>query len=174
MLKYIVIFVEGVDDKRFFERVIQPVFEEKDYGVLVWTYQNEQPRKVRSFLQNIMQMGGCYIFTTDINNSPCITHKKQKVQRRFKGVDPAKIEVVIKEIESWYLSVINEDKCPTVVRRCCLPNTDDVDKEGFHAIRPSKFDSDTDFKLEILKYCSIEKAIQRNNSFRHFYEKQCC
>ena len=123
MNKYFVIFVEGLDDKRFFQTVIEPIFRDKDYHVIVWNYQNEQPRRIRNFIRTIHQTGGDYIFTTDIDQSPCITYKKTKVRNRYPRVDSEKIAVVVKEIESWYLAVIDHQRCPVFLRKCCYPCT---------------------------------------------------
>jgi hypothetical protein len=173
MNKYLVIFVEGPDDKRFFENIIQPVFEAKGYYVTVWNYQNETKVRIRNFLRGIYKMGGRYIYTTDINNSPCITQKKQKVLRKLSQLDPEKIAVIIQEIESWYLAVLDDSMCPKFLRNCCLSNTDNISKQRFGSLKPKRFDSDTDFMIEILKYPSVAKASNRNGSFHHFYVKHC-
>jgi hypothetical protein len=174
MNKYLVIFVEGLDDKRFFEKIIQPVFEDIGYYVIVWDYKKEPIIRIRKFLRSIFKMGGYYIYTADIDDSPCITHKKQRVRQKLSQVDPERIAVVTKEIESWYLAVLDDCKCPISLRNCCLSNTDDIDKEKFRSLKPKKYSSDTDFMLEILKYPSIDKAINRNRSFQHFYVNHCC
>jgi hypothetical protein len=69
MNKYLVIFVEGPDDIRFFENIIQPVFEAMGYCVTVWNYQNEPKVRIRNFLRSVSKMGGHYIYTTEDRKS---------------------------------------------------------------------------------------------------------
>lgn len=49
-------------------------------------------------------MGADYIYVTDIDRSPCITAKKERVKKEISNIDIGKIVIVIKEIESWYFA----------------------------------------------------------------------
>ncbi len=62
---------------------------------------------MKNFLKSIDAMKAKYIYITDINNSPCITAKKQKIKLQ---IDTKKIFVVIKEIESCVLVQREMDK----------------------------------------------------------------
>ena len=87
--------------------------------------------------------------------------------------DKDKIIVVVKEIESWYLAILDDQKCPKFLNKCCLTNTDNIDKDRFHSLKPDRFDSITDFMLEVIKYPSISRALNRNTSFNYFYAHYC-
>jgi len=76
---------------------------------------------------------------------------------------------VRKEIESWYLAILDDGKC----KEFGVPSfrTDDVTKEQFNGLIPKKFDSGIDFMREILKSFDIEIAKRKNRSFKYFAEK---
>ncbi|PNR88787.1 hypothetical protein X925_04970 [Petrotoga sp. 9T1HF07.CasAA.8.2] len=56
------ILVEGDDDKRFFEKIITPLFEGKYDQVKVWKYAQQKKEKVSKFLKSIKGMNADYIF----------------------------------------------------------------------------------------------------------------
>jgi hypothetical protein len=168
--KVLYIFVEGEDDKRLFERFISGGIFRQYNLVKTVTYSNTKKEKINNYLRSIKAMQADYIYLRDINNSPCITDKKQKIQRKFKDINSDKVIVVIKEIESWYLAGLIAKKARSLKIR--PPEaTDGVTKEQFNTYIPKKFDSRIDFMLEILKDFSIEVAIKKNKSFRYFVEK---
>ncbi len=126
--------------------------------------------KMRDYIKTINSIRADYIFFTDINNSPCITDKKENIQRKFKFIDINKIVVVIKEIESWYLAGLDNDACNQLKIKC-IENTDSITKERFNNLIPRKFTSRIDFMLEVLKLFSIDEATRKNTSFKYFIEK---
>ena len=165
------IWVEGGDDRRFFDAIIKPALERKFNLVEVRTYANLKREKVNNYVRSIKAMSAEYIFVTDINDAPCITYRKQAKQDEFTSIDKDKVIVVIKEIESWYLAGL-DDVCSS---RCGIPpcnTTDTITKEQFNSLIPRKFAaSRIDFLREILKYFQVEIAKQKNKSFRYFLEK---
>ena len=168
--KLLFIWVEGDDDERFFNKVLVPKFLRKYSGVKIIKYATMKREKVDNFIKSIKAMGADYIYLTDINNSPCVTAKKEEMQKKHPNIDKNKIIVVIKEIESWYLAGLDNKVC----RQLKINNfadTDNVTKEKFNALIPKKFTSRIDFMSEILKKFSIEIAKQKNNSFQYFVEK---
>ena len=168
--KLLFIFVEGEDDKRFFNEILSPKFRKKYDNIMIIRYSEIEKEKVDNFIKSIKAMGADYIYLTDINNSPCITAKKEETHSKYKNIDNDKMIVVIKEIESWYLAGLDNKVC----RQLKINNfadTDNVTKEKFNALIPKKFTSRIDFMSEILKYFSIEIAKQKNNSFQYFVEK---
>ena len=81
--------------------------------------------------------------------------------------------MVIKEIESWYLAGSDDVISRKFgVRPFNITNT--VTKEQFNDMFSKKFASRIDFMIEILKCFSIEKAKEKNRSFRYFIEKYFC
>lgn len=171
--KRLYIFVEGNDDERFFNKVLVPKFKEKyDYVKLI-KYARWEKESVNNYIKSIKAMGADYIFVADINNSPCITAKKERIQSIYKKIDNDKIIVVIKEIESWYLAGL-ESKVTKQLRIKNFANTGNIEKEKFNALIPKKFTSRIDFMSEILKDFSIDIAKQKNNSFKYLVEKYDC
>jgi hypothetical protein len=167
------ILVEGEDDKRFFEKIIKPLFEKKYDSVAIWKYAQQRKGKVSNFLRSIKGMSANYIYVSDINLAPCVTARKQDIQSKFKDIDKDKIIVVIREIESWYLAGLDD----TSFKRLGISSqgtTDKITKEQFNNLIPKKFDSKIDFMQEILKYFRIEIGKQRNASFRYFLKKYDC
>jgi len=170
--KLLYFLVEGNDDERFFERIVKPKFEEKYHTVKLWKYAQVENTKVDNFLKSIKAMGAEYIFVVDINSAPCVKSKKQEILEKFRNVDIDRIIVVIKEIESWYLAGL--DTASSTKLKISYEPTNNISKEQFNDLIPKKFDSRTDFMMEILKSYSIETAKQKNKSFKYFIEKYNC
>lgn len=167
------ILVEGDDDERFFEKIIEPKLQEKYNFVKTWRYATLKKEKIDNFLRSIRAMDADYIYVTDINNSSCVTAKKQETQEKLRNIDGDRIIVVIKEIEGWYLGGLDN----TGSQKFGIPSysaTDNITKEQFNSSIPKRFDSRIEFLLEILKIFSIEIAKQKNGSFRYFIEKYNC
>jgi hypothetical protein len=167
--KILYIIVEGNDDERFFDIILKPVFEERDIYVTLVKY-SKNWKKARRFIRSIQRRNVDYIYIEDIDNAPCITGRKQKIKEKIENIDEAKIIIVVKEIESWYLAGLDENAC----RQLRIPNlgtTDNIFKERFIGLKPKKFVSTIDFMLEILKFFDIETAKHKNESFRYFCGK---
>lgn len=163
------IFVEGNDDERFFERIIKPELEKKYTTVRFYKY-GEVPYKKRSnFLRSIKAMGADYIYVRDINDLPCVTATKQDEKDNLGNIDEAKIMVVIKEIESWYLAGLTDQNAQRF-KITPFKNTDNVTKEQFNKLIPQKF-ARIDFMIEVLNGFSLEIAKQKNRSIKYFTER---
>jgi len=167
------IWVEGEDDRRFFEKMIAPKLQKKYNFVETRRYATLKKEKIYNFLKSIKAMGAEYIFVADINHSPCVTAKKENIRSELRNIDEERIIVVIKEIESWYLAGLDNTRSKKFKVRA-FKTTDDITKEKFNSLIPKKFDSRIDFMLEILKNFSIEIAKQKNRSFRYCIEKYNC
>jgi len=164
------LFVEGNDDERLFKSVFANKLEEKYGWVKLYKYSNSNKEKVNNFLKVLKANGIDYIFTTDINDSPCITARKDTIKSRYKEVDYDKIIVIVKEIESWYLAGLDENACKELKIKN-FSTTDDITKEQFNNLIPKKFSSRIDFMREILNRFSVEVAKTKNKSFRYFANK---
>ncbi|MEM3566755.1 MAG: hypothetical protein QXK47_04340 [Candidatus Bathyarchaeia archaeon] len=167
------LFVEGVDDERFFEIVIKPQLQKKHGAIKIIKYAAMKKDKINSFIKSIKSMGADYIYVTDINNSPCVTAKKNEVQIALKNIDSEKIAVIIREIESWYLAGLDL----SASRKLKIPNlntTDNITKEQFNNLIQNSFDSRIDFMIEALKMFSVETARNKNKSFNYFISKFDC
>jgi len=170
------ILVEGYDDKRFFEKIIQPLFQERYFTIAIRTYANKKNEEIVNLVRNIKQTNADYIFVVDKNSERiCITAKKIDTQKRYECVDIDKIIVVLKEIESWYLAGLNKADAQQLGLPV-LENTENIGKKKFEEYLRNKFNYKTGFKTkdfltEILKYFSITTAKQKNASFKYFADK---
>ena len=165
------LFVEGTDDERFFESVIKPKFEGKYDYVEMMKYAHKSTKYIFNFLKTIKSMNNSYIYFSDINDTPCITLKKQEILETYKNIDKDRIVIVIKEIESWYLAGLNEKDSKKLTKRS-FKSTDTITKEQFNTFRP-KNESRINFMIELLNVFSRDTAIQKNNSFSYFMKKHC-
>lgn len=168
--KQLFLFVEGDDDERFFKEIINPKFKEEYNSVTILKYANLKIDKVNKFIQSIKSMGAEYIFVSDINSSPCVTDKKQRIQSKFHNIDINKIMVIVREIESWYLAGLDKQNLDEL-KISFSGATNNINKEIFHKLIPNRFDSRVDFMIEILNRFSIETAKKNNNSFKYFLNK---
>jgi hypothetical protein len=169
--KRLFILVEGNDDERFCETILKSKLEGKYDDVIIWKYRQTKDEKVEGLLKSIREMPNAeYIYVTDIDQSPCVTNKKQEIKDKFRGIDIKRIMVVIKEIESWYLAGL-DDACCKKLKIRSMGNTDNVTKEQFNDLIPKKFGSRIDFMSEVVKLFSIEIAKQKNKSIRYFLER---
>ena len=164
------VWVEGRDDAILFENIIKPLFHEAYDWVAVRPYASESSEYITNFIRSVNAMPADYIFVADINLSPCITHKKQRLQETYNNLDENRIQVVIQEIESWYLAGLDDESAEKLGLRT-FANTDNLTKEQFNPLMPKRFDSRIDFMSEILKYFSIDTAQQKNRSFSYFIGK---
>jgi len=164
------ILVEGNDDERLVEK-IKYVFENKYEFVQIWKYAQQPHKKTQGFLKSINSMRSDYFFLRDINQSLCITARKEKVANTYgELIDLNKIIVVIKEVESWYLAGLDNNNCKELGLEA-FDRTDETTKEQFNSLIPNRFDSRIDFMQEILKRFCIKTAKEKNASFDYFMSK---
>ena len=168
--KRIWIFVEGSTDSYFCERVISSLLNRVFDEVKLIECAQRKSEIVQNLLKSIKSMGS-YLYLTDINSSPCFTAKKEKVSRELKGqIDEGSMVIVKQEIESWYAAGIDDD-IEKQFKIKPIRSTNDLTKEKFDSIIPSRFDSRIDFMQEILKGFSKETAIEKNESFSYLMAK---
>lgn len=168
--KVLYIWVEGRDDNLFINEIVKPLFAQAYDWVEIIEYAAKRKRYVTQFIKSIKDMKAVYIFMTDMDASPCISQRKQRLQKTFKNIDADKTIVVIQEIEGWYLAGLDEDSSKALGLPL-LKHTNDISKEDFNQLIAKKSTSRIDFMLEILKRFSSEVAKQKNHSFKYFIEK---
>jgi len=165
------VLLEGNDDERFFEDIIKPILSPQYDLIQVWQYAQQPRRRTKNFLRAIKAMNSHYIFLGDINKFPCVTAKIESLKNKYgRCIDAKNVTIVVKEIESWYLAGL-DDKSRKELRIRTSRDTDNITKEKFNKLIPSKFDSRIDFMIEILKRFSIETGVQKNSSFAYFMNK---
>lgn len=171
--KFLFILVEGDDDERFFKGVIEPALTGKYDDVKLYKYSQAKQDRIKNFIRSISDMQADYIVVTDIDHNPCITAKKEKLLAgKFSGIDRSHIQLVIREIEGWYLAGLNEKSRKDVgIKTKTAPVTDDLTKEAFNRLKPQRFSSRIDFMAEVLKRFDIPTARGNNRSFDYFCKK---
>ena len=167
------IFLEGDDDKIFFDRVIRPIVLNK-YGkdISLIKYSKMKRSEIEKLLKLCQNKGNKLIFVADHDTHPCVSSKKQELKNKYKNLNDNSIVIVKKEIESWYLAGINEKVTRKFKIKNNLKDTHNIYKNDFNKIiEKSEFDSRIDAMQEILKYFDIKKAIRRNDSLKYFINK---
>ena len=163
------LLVEGNDDARFVESVLAPKFRRAYDDVQIWRYSQAPIRKRANFLQNIRRTGADYILFCDIDELPCVTSKKESMKSGLPALSDARIAVVVKEIESWYLAGLDESDFSALgIANASRP--DEVVKEKFDVLVGGKANH-TDMMVEILKRYDISQARRRSPSFGYFARK---
>ena len=166
------IFLEGDDDERFFNRVIKPMYKRIYNCVELVKYSQMKKQKVNGFLRSITRIPAAeYLFVSDLDESPCVTAKKERIASKFAKLSKDRILIVCKEIESWYLAGLNDEGCRQIGIQKRFDNTDRISKEQFNGMMPRKFDSRIDFMQEIMKVFDRETALTRNTSFGYSMRK---
>ncbi len=165
------ILIEGDDEERFIQAVLEPLFLSQYDHVQVWQYAQETPRKTRNLIRSIQSMGADCIFIRDFDRGPCITSIKEAVQKKYgKHINAESILVVVREIEGWYAAGINSDAAAELDIDA-LATTDDLTKEQFNQSAPKRFGSSIVFKREVLKRFDMDTARRKNKSFAYFHRK---
>ncbi len=162
------IFLEGGDDERIFETAFKEEFKEYDHVQFVKHCQMKD-EKVDSFIKSINGMGADYIFVCD-KDKDCISLSKQKYLDRYSELEEEKMIIVEKEIESWYLAIINSG-FKTKYKISEFTNTNSLTKEEYISIMPKAFSSKIDFMIESLKHIDICLGITKNRSLNYFVLK---
>ena len=154
------IFVEGRDDKRFFESYYKP---EK---VVFVEYKTMSNKEIQGYINSFSRIPSAdYLFFADADGAE-IKDKLEKIAKKYPMCDKNKIRIVQREIESWYLAGFNPVSCAKHKIKF-LPRTDEVSKEKFNSMIP-KGHNHISFQVEILKCFDKECAKSRNYSFKNF------
>jgi hypothetical protein len=166
------IFVEGETDRGFADTVLLPILRKRYDYVDTWEYAQKPPEKTAEFLRALKSMKADCLFLADIDDSPCVTARKNRLVMRFRqALNPADAIVVIREIESWYLAGVDDRACREFGVQG-LSRTDDLTKEQFQHMIPKRFhDSVVDFMREILEGFRIELARGKNRSLGYLMGK---
>lgn len=164
------IFLEGVDDARFFENVLVPKFRQKYSRVSLVKYSQMKPIIRERMIKSIQRGGADYIYVQDINLAQCVTASKAKtVTLLKKTIHPKNIAVVMREIECWYLCGLDRRCCQEMLGRN-LGNTENLSKNDFNRMIPKRKPR-VDFMMGILNRFSVATGKRNNKSFKYFVEK---
>ena len=157
------LFVEGFDDKHFFETLYSSSLPDAKCV----EYSNMSHSKVNKFLQAIKGMDNVdYLFFCD-EDKKGIEAKRATVLNRYKNLESEKLYVVQCEIESWYYAGISELDCKKLRLNHFEYNTDQLCKEKFN----SKLRKGSDRKYvmdQMLAVFNEDLARNRNFTFSKF------
>ena len=169
MYKKLSIWVEGDRDRRFFENIIEPLFYKSFDKVEILEYRCTKTQTVNTIIRKTKGQND-YIFTKDMDFPTCMGRKKDSIIKKYPSIISNKIIIVKKDIEGWYLAGLSNETCKELGLKP-HSTTDDVTKSEFNSIRPKEFDSDIDFRMEILRNYDIDLAKTKNKSLRYFLKK---
>ncbi|MFZ2539792.1 MAG: hypothetical protein WAX04_12980 [Oscillospiraceae bacterium] len=165
----IIIFIEGPDDKTFFQNIIQPLINDHYHCIFYFEYANKNKTRVKNFINSAKNNNTDYIYVSDIDNGNSIGEKKKKIVKKLSILVEDKIVVVVREIESWYLSGLDE-KSSKRLKVKNLKDTNNMVKEQFDYLIPNKY-TRVEFMLEIIKHFSLDTAKVKNSSFNYLCEQ---
>jgi hypothetical protein len=173
MIEPIVFFVEGKDDKRFFERIISLFFKSRlrKTEVRVIMHAQLSSEKLNRHIKALNESGVEYFFVIDKNSAKCISEAKERTKQRICEVDLSRIIVVVPEIEAWYLAGLDKKACQEIG----VPfqdSTDTVTKKVFEEVLALKYKGNRRyFTQRLLDMFSLETAKRKNRSFAYFVSK---
>lgn len=159
------LFVEGDDDQLFADSILRPLLEPVCDYLEIYQYAQKRPSDIRRYIRSLDRIPDAnYLFIADFDQGPCVTLRKSRLIDRYGSLEPERILIVRREIESWYLAGLDSDAYEEL-RLPTHRNTNDITKEQFEGLVPSRFDNRTDFMVEVLNRFSAETARSRNESF---------
>lgn len=164
------LFVEGADDERLISHICSTTLRSDYAWIRTYQYAQKKSDKVCDFLRAILSMNAAYIFFADADSNPSISSRKERVKKVFSNIDEDKLQIVVQEIESWYLAGLDDDACKELGISKRPRDTEKISKEQFLQLMPSRFDSYIDFMVEIVKAFDINTAAKHNLSFEYFTE----
>lgn len=163
------LFIEGEDDQRFIESVLQRRLEEI-WSVRLIRYAERPNSKIVDYLRSGRAMEVRHILLADFDRGPCIERRKRALCRAYRGLRPEHIIIVKNEIESWFAAGVTAEG-ERALKAKFPRNTDDYSKEEFLAKIPERLSPKRVFFTELLEYYSLQTALRRNQSLRYFCEK---
>jgi len=170
--KTVVYFVEGNRGIDFVNEVVKKRITNmgKYDAVIPYKYKNIPKSDNTKFIKGLRAVGSDILCMADINSSPGIEERKEKLRKDDVGDVPDNcIVIVIKEIESWYLAGLDRECCRKL-KIGHRARTDTISKKECHAlIAKSKYSPREACMSEILKRYNIEIARGKNKSFYYFY-----
>lgn len=172
MFCLIYFLVEGITDERFIEKIIIPLISDFYHDIKIWKYAKIKKAKTNNLIKSLKSMNTCklrvdYIMLIDIDNTRCIRDRIDEICLSMPEIEKNKIQVVVKEIESWYLAGVSKD-LSEINERDFIYNNESITKEGLQNNIPKYYDSTIDYMEELLNNYDIRTAEKRNSSFNYF------
>jgi hypothetical protein len=169
----IYVFFEGYKDEQFFSRVLRPILARRYADIVPWQYAQRSEADVKRALKSVQERKADSLFLRDMDNCPCVTARKQDLLNIYrKRIDSSGVVVVVKEIESWYLAGLDDESRQELgISPNRYRHTDELTKEQFESLVPTRFDSVVDFMNSILDRFQIKVAKDRNRSFCYLMDR---
>lgn len=167
------LFVEGGDDERFLRAVIEPLCRLKYDDVRLVQFSMAKQDKIAAFLRSVEATPDAdYLLVGDLDMLPCVAAAKERVQRKFPRIDPARVQIVKAEIESWYCAGVMAKDSELGIPELANPtDTEGVTKEIFNRAVSQRGLLRVPVMAAILERFDLESASRRNRSFRYFLRK---
>ena len=169
-LKYYTFLLKAMTTSVFFRKIAIPLLKEKYDNIQIIKYAQWKKVKVDGFIKSITTLGFDYLMAADMDFAESVNEKKRYISGKFVSVDKDNITVVIKEIESWYIAGLSDEKSKEFHLEI-FHDTENITKETFKTLYHRKFRSRIDFMKELLKNYSVDAAKMKNKSFRYFVER---
>ncbi len=167
------ILIEGDDDVRFFNSILKEFFE-RLYIIILFKYQQIKLEKRCDLIKTCQNRNQDYLYFRDIDNSPCVTKRKDEIEGEFnrfnENIDKNKIIIVIKIMEGWYLAGLTEAGKKKLRIKKDFSSTNAMKKSDFNELIPKGM-TRTEFLIEILENYDIRLARTKNASFHYFFTK---
>jgi hypothetical protein len=167
------VFVEGNDDRRFFDVVCAPMIR-SDVSVEIYEWASSPTHRTAKLLAALPHIAAKpenevgFLFLADANGCACPSARKERLRERFPNLPEDHIIVVMRMIEGWYLAGLDAGACETL--GCAeLRETDTVDKSGFEAAFREPVT--IDLKERVLAHFNAHVACQKNASFAYLLRR---
>lgn len=168
--KSLFLFLEGADDERFFRAVLFPLFRKRYEEVRAVQVSQMTKKRVSDWLRSVEGMRADYLFVRDLDRHPCATAAKDAFRDVHPRLDPARIQVVKVEIESWYCAGIGSGRLTELSVATCA-DAEEITKERLESVLPGGRELRIPTMIEILESYDLDRAAQRNGSLRYFLRK---
>ena len=166
------IFLEGNDDKRFFEKILESFFNSKfpNYIFHKIRHSEKADDKIIQYINSFREEECKVIFFKDYDKSPCYTEILERTIQCFEQLEQNEIFIVRKSIEGWYLAGVNETFLRDKGVNEHFEDTENISKHRFKALFPRGTTIST-LMIEILEDYDIRTAIEKNSSLKRLVEK---
>ncbi|MDR3290597.1 MAG: hypothetical protein LBT10_00455 [Methanobrevibacter sp.] len=172
------IFVEGDDDRRFFNNIkeeLAKIININPKTIFIIPHVQKKDKIIDGYINKAKKSNNNYLFLSDrdTHHYPCITKKKDDLLSKYKSLEIDKIIVVEEAIESWYFSGLKNKSLfgnSKKLKYICS-------KKEFNDLIPTKCER-VDFLNEILKFFDSKLAISNNDSYNYlddsFHDPKGC
>lgn len=177
-VKKLLFFVEGVTDKIYFENVIEPRLyaEHPNVDEISYFQYSEKPNHyVESRVRAIRRSSeAIFIFVSDLQPRENSESKKKNLMDQYSELEKSKIQIVIQEIESWYLAGLAKRQCENLNVPYCDDTEELSKKEILEKIPENRYRNDRIKDGFLFKLCEkylLDNGRSRNESLSVFCDR---